>query len=169
MLADAYRMAGKPHDALAHLAEAQRLAEASHEAWVGAETHRLRGDALLCTGDFAAAETSYHEATALARRQSAKLFELRSATSLARLWRARGDVAEARNMLAPVYAWFTEGFDAPDLVDAKRYWTRSDEGRRCTTCNAGRFFDAIALRGAPDQFGPAVEDRQDLVALLGHQ
>jgi predicted ATPase len=126
MLADAYRMAGKPHDALAHLAEAQRLADASHEAWVGAEIHRLRGDVLLCTGDLAAAEASYHEAIALARRQSAKLFELRSATSLARVWRDKGHPAEARDMLAPVYAWFTEGFDAPDARSGR---CESDTGR----------------------------------------
>ena len=81
--------------------------------------HRVRGDLLNATGDRAAAEQNYREAIAVAERQSAKVFELRAATSLARLWRDQGKRAEARDLLAPIYAWFTEGFDAPDLVAAK--------------------------------------------------
>ena len=79
----------------------------------------MRGDLLNATGDQVAAEHSYHQALAIARRQSAKLFELRAATSLARLWRDQGKRAEARDLLAPVYNWFTEGFDTPVLQDAK--------------------------------------------------
>jgi predicted ATPase len=66
-----------------------------------------------------AAEASFHKAIAVARRQSAKLYELRAASSLARLWRDQGNRAEARELLAPVYGWFTEGFDAPVLQEAK--------------------------------------------------
>ena len=81
--------------------------------------HRLRGDLLIATGDPAAAEQSYHEALAVAKLQSAKLFELRASTSLARLWCKQDRRGEARDILAPIYGWFTEGFDAPDLKEAK--------------------------------------------------
>jgi len=74
---------------------------------------------LNATGDQAAAEQSYRQALAVAQRQSAKLFELRAATSLGRLWRDQGKRAEARDLLAPIYGWFTEGFDTPVLEDAK--------------------------------------------------
>jgi predicted ATPase len=74
---------------------------------------------MSATGDLVAAEQSYHQALAIAKRQSAKLFELRSATSLARLWCDRGKRAEARDLLAPIYDWFTDGFDTPVLQDAK--------------------------------------------------
>ena len=70
-------------------------------------------------GDRSAGERSYHQALAVAKQQSAKLWELRAATNLARLWRDRGKCIEARDLLAPVYGWFTEGFDTPLLQDAK--------------------------------------------------
>ena len=66
-----------------------------------------------------AAEASLHQAIAVARRQSAKLWELRAATSLARLWRDQGKRTEARDLLVPIYGWLTEGFDTPVLQDAK--------------------------------------------------
>ena len=69
--------------------------------------------------DRVAAERNYHHALAVARRQSAKFWELRTATSLARLWRDQGKRTEARDLLAPVYGWFAEGFDTPMLQDAK--------------------------------------------------
>jgi predicted ATPase len=74
---------------------------------------------LNATGDRAGAEQSYRLALDVAKRQSAKLFELRASTSLARLWRDQGKRAEARDLLAPIYGWFTEGFDTPVLQDAK--------------------------------------------------
>jgi predicted ATPase len=74
---------------------------------------------LYTTDDPAAAEQSFHRALAVARRQNAKTFELRAATSLARLWRSQGKVQQARELLAPVYGWFTEGFDTRDLKEAK--------------------------------------------------
>jgi predicted ATPase len=86
---------------------------------IQAETLRLGGDLLRCTGEPAAAERSYGEALTLARHQSAKLWELRAAASLARLWRDQGKRTEARDLLAPIYGWFTEGFDTPVLQDAK--------------------------------------------------
>jgi predicted ATPase len=70
-------------------------------------------------GNGAAAEMSFHEAIQVAQRQGAKLWELRAGTSLARLWRDQGKRNEARDLLAPIYGWFTEGFDTPDLKEAK--------------------------------------------------
>jgi class 3 adenylate cyclase/tetratricopeptide (TPR) repeat protein len=106
---------------LACLDDAQRFAETTDERREDAELCRLRGDLLVSTGDPGAAEQCYHQALAIARRQSTKLFELRAATSLARLWRDQGKRAEGHNLLAPVYGWFTEGFDTPALKDAKAF------------------------------------------------
>jgi class 3 adenylate cyclase/tetratricopeptide (TPR) repeat protein len=118
-LADACRIAGQVQVALGHLAEVERLTEETGERCFQADTLRLRGDVLLAMGDPAGAEASYHEALALARQQGAKLWELYAATSLARLWRDRGTRAEARDLLAPVYGWFTEGFGTPVLKEVK--------------------------------------------------
>jgi predicted ATPase len=118
-LADACRMAGQWQAALEHFAEARRLAEKTESPCLQAETVRLSGDLLLAMGDRSGAEASYREALALARQQSAKLLELRAAMSLARLWRDQGKRAGARDQLAPVYGWFTEGFGTPVLQEAK--------------------------------------------------
>ncbi len=85
------------------------------------EVHRLMGDLLLRRNPSAPdrAEASYRRAIERARSQEAKSWELRAATSLARLWRDQGKPAEARELLAPVYGWFTEGFDTLDLKEAK--------------------------------------------------
>ena len=119
MLADAYATLREPVEGLKCLAEATQIIETTKERTDEAELHRVSGDLLNATGDRSAAERSYRQALAVAQRQSAKLFELRSATSLARLWRDQGKIVDARGLLAPIYNWFTEGFDAPDLVDAK--------------------------------------------------
>jgi predicted ATPase len=85
------------------------------------EVHRLMGDLLLRGNPSAPdrAEVSYRRAIKRARSQEAKSWELRAATSLARLWRDQGKPAEARDLLAPIYGWFTEGFDTADLKDGK--------------------------------------------------
>src|SRR5215475_16177948 len=101
------------------LAEAAQLIETTHERSSEVELHRLRGDMMNARGDQAAAEQNYHLALAVAERQSAKTFGLRAATSLARLWRDQGKCAEALDLLALGYGWFTEGFDMPLLRDAK--------------------------------------------------
>jgi predicted ATPase len=119
LLGDACRMAAEWQAALEHLAEARRLAEETEDRWYQAETFRVRGDVLLATSDAAAAEANYREALALAQQQSARLWELRAAASLARLWRDQGKRAEARDLLAPVYGWFTEGFGTPVLQEAE--------------------------------------------------
>src|SRR5262249_707125 len=118
-LAEGYAKLGRPSEGLHCLTEAAEIVDATDERTSEAELHRLRGDLLNATADAAAAEKSYKQAPAVAGRQKAKLFELRAATSLARLWRDQGKRAEARDLLAPIYDWFTEGFDTPVLRDAK--------------------------------------------------
>ena len=119
MLAEAYAQAGRPAEGLNCLSEAAQIIVTTDERFPEAEMHRLRGDLLIATGDRAAAEQSYQAALALAIRQSAKAFELSAATSLARLWRDQGKPINARDLLAPVYNWFTEGLDTPVLKEAK--------------------------------------------------
>jgi len=102
-----------------YFTEAGQLIEATAERYAEAELHRLRGDLLNSIGDQAAAKQSYLQALVVAERQSAKLWELLSAISLARLWREQGKRSEARDLLVPIYGWFTEGFDTPALQDAK--------------------------------------------------
>ena len=81
--------------------------------------HRLRGNLLNAACDPSAAERSYHQALAVAKLQTAKLLELQASLSLARLWCKQNRHGEARDLLAPIYDWFTEGFDAHDLKEAK--------------------------------------------------
>jgi len=122
MLAEAYGQAGKAGEGLDLLSEALATAQKREERYFEAELHRLKGELILKTGAAGAmteAEGSFRRALDVARRQSAKSWELRSAMSLGRLWRKRGRQEEARQLLARVYGGFTEGFDTPDLVDAR--------------------------------------------------
>jgi predicted ATPase len=121
LLAEALALAGKIEEALATLDDALAKAAASGEKGDSAEIHRLRGEltARLPYPDPAKAEDSFHTALAIAREQGTRGYELRAATSLARLWREQDRRTEARDLLAPVYGSFTEGFDTPDLKDAK--------------------------------------------------
>ena len=95
------------------------MVDRTGERWFEAELNRHKGQLLLRQGRTQAAEELYHRALAIAREQQAKLWELRAAVSLARLWRDQGRRSEAHDLLAPVYSWFTEGFDTPDLKEAK--------------------------------------------------
>jgi predicted ATPase len=105
--------------ALERFDEALRLVEITREKWCEAELYRRKGELLRSEGHLEAAERCLGEALAVARRQSAKVWELRAATSLARLWRDQGKRTEARDLLAPIYGWFTEGFATLVLQDAK--------------------------------------------------
>src|SRR6516162_10061626 len=122
LLAEALALAGKIEEALATLDDALAQAAASGARGGDAEIHRLRGELTtrLPHPDSAKAEDSFRTALAIAREQGTRGYELRAATSLARLWREQGRQGEARDLLAPVYGWFTEGFDTPDLKEAKR-------------------------------------------------
>jgi predicted ATPase len=104
---------------LALLDEALGTVERTGERWFAAELNRHKGQLLLRQGHAGAAEGLYRKALSIAGEQGAKLWELRAAASLARLRRDQGCHAEARDLLAPVYGWFTEGFDTQDLKDAK--------------------------------------------------
>ena len=111
---------GKPEAALASVAAGLEAVEKMGGAPLEAELHRLRGEALLAgAGTVSEAETVIEQGIAVARRQNAKSWELRAATSLARLRRQQGRPQEAAALLAPIYAWFTEGFDTADLKAAR--------------------------------------------------
>ena len=119
LFAETYANANERGEALNRLAEAAEMIETTRERWAEAEIHRLRGTLLLTTGDHIAALDSYHRALAVAHQQSAKFWELRAALDLARPWRDQGKRTDARNLLAPIYGWFTEGLDTPVLKEAK--------------------------------------------------
>jgi predicted ATPase len=121
VLADVCDHLGYPEDGLQALAEAHTLIEQRDERWWEAEVCRLHGVLLLRQPRTpqAEAEAWFQRALDVARRQEAKSLELRAAMSLSWLWQQQGKRAEARELLAPIYSWFTEGFDTPDLQEAK--------------------------------------------------
>ena len=108
-------------DGLQALAEAHTLMEQQEERWWEAEVYRLRGVLLLRQTETQSEEatTWLQQALTVARLQQAKSLELRAAMSLARLWQQQGQRAEAYDLLAPIYGWFTEGFNTADLQEAK--------------------------------------------------
>jgi len=137
LLAEIYAQHGQPEAGLTALAEGLAMTRGFGEYWYEAELHRLHGALLMQVGERQAAlergtplaasgappgeeaEASLHRAWSIARHQEAKSLELRAAMSLARLWQQQGKRAEARELLAPVYGWFTEGFDTADLQEAE--------------------------------------------------
>jgi predicted ATPase len=120
-LASAYAELGKIEDGWRRIGEAMTAAESTKEKWYEAEINRIAGEIALKSPkpDAAKAEAYFERALAVARQQQAKSWELRAAMSMARLWRDQGKRDEARELLAPVYGWFTEGFDTRDLKEAK--------------------------------------------------
>jgi predicted ATPase len=121
VLADVCDHLGHPEDGLQALVEAHTLVEQHEERWWEAEISRLRGVLLLRQPETppAEAEAWLQRALDVARHQEAKSLELRAAMSLSRLWQQQGKQAEARALLAPIYAWFAEGFDTADLQEAR--------------------------------------------------
>ena len=122
---------GQPEAGLTALAEALTLADTTGERWYEPELYRLKGELLLqqSSDNHAEAETCFHQAIDDSPNQQAKSLEFRAATSLARLWQQQGKRQEAHDLLAPVYGWFTEGFDTADLKDAKALLDALSEGR----------------------------------------
>jgi class 3 adenylate cyclase/predicted ATPase len=118
-LAATHASAGEPRVGLALLEQAIRVAEETEERVFEAELHRLRGELLVQSGQACEAEDEYNRALEIARRQQARMWELRAAVSLARLRRDSGRRDGTRDLLAPIYGWFTEGFETADLKDAK--------------------------------------------------
>jgi predicted ATPase len=120
-LAMAYAELGQPDDARRCIDDAIDKVERSKEKWCEAEVHRIAGEIALksLASDTEKAEKYFEHALSIARAQQAKSWELRAAMSMARLWRDQGKPQQARELLAPVYGWFTEGFDTLDLKEAK--------------------------------------------------
>jgi predicted ATPase len=118
-LAESLSRQGEHEEALAAVREGLEHQEQTGQRRWEAELHRLKGIALTGLNRVAEAQTAFEDALHTARRQQAKAYELRAATSLARLWGEQGRRTEARDLLAPVYGWFTEGFDTADLREAR--------------------------------------------------
>jgi predicted ATPase len=120
-LASAYAELSQLDQAWRCIGEATTAVEATKERWCEADIHRIAGETALKSQepDTGKAEAYFERALAVARQQQAKSWELRAAMSMARLWRDQGKRDEARDLLAPVYGWFTEGFDTLDLKEAK--------------------------------------------------
>jgi len=121
LLAEAHRGSGQVEEGLHLLTEALALSKESGRRSYEAEMYRLRGELLLQqeVPDEGQADAVFHQALAVARQQQAKSLELRAAMSLSRLWQQQGKRQEAYDLLAPIYHWFTEGFDTADLQDAR--------------------------------------------------
>jgi predicted ATPase len=121
LLASAHLELGQVNVAWQYIDEAMVAVQTTKERWCEPEVHRFAGEIALKSPepDTAKAEARFERALSVARQQQAKSWELRAAMSLARLWRDQGKVSEARELLAPVYGWFTEGFNTRDLKEAK--------------------------------------------------
>jgi predicted ATPase len=121
LLAEVSAQVGQTTEGLEALAEALAILPKSGVRWWEAELYRLKGELLLqhAVAQRKEVEACFQQALAVARRQEAKSLELRAAMSLGRLWQQQGQQAEAHDLLAPIYSWFTEGFDTADLQEAK--------------------------------------------------
>ena len=119
LLARACEIAGQIQEASTLLDEALHITDRTGERWFAAELNRHKGQLLLRQRRAEAAEELYRKALSIAGEQEAKLWQLRAAVSLAWLRRGQGHGSEARHLLAPIYGWFTEGFDTQDLKEAK--------------------------------------------------
>ena len=119
LVASACAISGQVEESLALLADALQIVERTGELWLAAELKRQKGELLLRQGNSAGAEELYRQALSIAAEQRAKFWELRAAASLARLRHEQGRHAEARDVLAPIYGWFTEGFSTADLNEAR--------------------------------------------------
>ena len=121
VLANGYAQIGRFDEAWRCIAEAIAVMETTNEKWCDPQVHQLAGEIALMAPDpdNAKVESHFQRAITLAQAQQAKSFELRAATGMARLWHYQGKVDQARELLAPVYGWFTEGFDTRDLTEAK--------------------------------------------------
>jgi predicted ATPase len=121
LLAEAYGAIGSPAAGLMAITEALTLVDKTGERWYEPELHRLKGELLLqqSADHHAEAQVCFRQALDLARSLQAKSWELRAAMSLSRLWQRQGQCLAARELLTPIYGWFTEGFDTTDLQEAK--------------------------------------------------
>jgi TOMM system kinase/cyclase fusion protein len=130
LLVEAQMQGGQVEEGLNTIAEALSGMDKTGERWYEAELYRLKGEILISQSSdkHTESESCFHQAISIAQSQSAKSWELRAATSLARLWQSQGKQQESYDLLAPVYGWFTEGFDTADLIDAKALLDELAEG-----------------------------------------
>ena len=119
LLAEACLVAGRPEEGLESTNSAFAEMREGGNRYFESFAWWTKGDALLALDQVSEADTSYRRALEVARAQSAKSWELHAASRLARLWHSQGKTTEAHDLLAPVYGWFTEGFDTTDLKEAK--------------------------------------------------
>ena len=169
LLADSYAKTQRTEEGLRTLDQAFAFVKKINERFYEAELWRLKGELLLQTNaDSREAENCYQQAIEIARQQSAKSWELRAATSLARLWRRQGKTAEARQMLAEIYGWFTEGFDTADLKDAKALLEELSAARSTISSNrqhtVGREKERVQLKTG---FDAALAGRGSLLCVTG--
>jgi hypothetical protein len=139
------------------LDEALQIVERTGERWFAAELYRHKGELRLSQGHDKAAEELCRKALSTAAEQGAKLWELRAAGNLARLRRGQGRHSEARDLLAPVYGWFTEGFDTPDLKDAKALLDCIEIAPAGSASNASR---ATPERAPAQRFPILINDKK---------
>ena len=121
LVAQAHAQVGEFENAWRCIDEAMQSVETTKEKWFEAEVHRTAGEITLMASkpDATKAEAHFERALCVAREQKARSWELRAAMSMARLWRDQGKRRQAHDLLAPVYGWFTEGFDTLDLKQAR--------------------------------------------------
>jgi predicted ATPase len=120
LLVGAYARSEQPDEGVGVLANALTMVKDNEERLLESELYRLKGELLLLRGDPETnVEANFQQAIEIARRQGARSLELRAATSLARLWNSQGKQEDACQLLAPIYGWFSEGFDTLDLIEAK--------------------------------------------------
>ena len=130
-LSQALVMAGENDRALNTLDEAFAIIKQTDERHWESELYRLKANLILAQGNPVLAEADFQKAIEIARQQSAKSWELRTAIDLGRLWQKMGKKAEAHHLLSEIYGWFSEGFDTPDLIAAKRL---IDELSKSSSC-----------------------------------
>ena len=119
MLATAYQRTGRVEDGLTLIGTLLEMVERTGVRYMEAELYRVRAELLVSSSNFHKAEEALQQGLTVAREQQARWWESRASVSLARLWRDQGKRVEARDLLAPVYGWFTEGFDTADLRASK--------------------------------------------------
>ena len=119
LLSQTLAIAGQKAEAMQAINDGIELLEETHERACESDLYRIKGDLMLADGQLYEAAAQFQRSLDIAQKQNAKSFELRTSVALARLWAEQGDRRRALDLLTPVYDWFTEGFDLPDLVEAK--------------------------------------------------
>jgi predicted ATPase len=168
LLATAHGTCGEPEAGLAAVAEAESRVRQSGERWAEAEIHRLKGELTWSVGASGTEpERSFLRSIEVAKQQQARSSELRATTSLARLWAQHGERQKAHHLLAPIYGWFTEGFERPTLRTPRRCSPRWHERRMFRA--VGRESNAVATQALSEsRKGPRLAKRARCSACRPH-